>query len=109
MDSCTMSVFMAGVVQMTINFWVCSDIVEECSAFVCGEMTVAQADDEVSGKNQPTNQPTNQNAHYTRTSAACSHMRTEGIDGLLTQQQPYVCKWDCTSGNGCPSWLRALT
>jgi hypothetical protein len=44
LDSCTMSVFTAGVVHMMVIFWVCSDIVEECSAFVCGETIMAQAD-----------------------------------------------------------------
>lgn len=103
MDRCTMSAFTAGVVHMMVNFWVCSDIVEECSAFVCGEMIMAQADDKVSGKNEPTKMPT-------RTSAACSHIcvRAEGIDGLLTQK-PYIYSWDCTSGNGCPLWLRVVT
>lgn len=57
-----MSVFMAGVVQMMVNFWVCSDTVEECSAFVCGGMIVAQTDDEVSGKNYPTKMPTRTSA-----------------------------------------------
>lgn len=66
------------------QFGVCSDIVEGCSTFVCGEMIMAQADDKVSGKNEPTKMPT-------RTSAVCSHMcvRAEGTDGLLTQK-PYI-------------------
>jgi len=49
--------FHAGVVQMMVSFGVCSDVAEECSAFVCGEIIMAQADDEVSGKREPTNQP----------------------------------------------------
>jgi len=53
-----MSVFMTVFFfQIMVNFWLCSDISEECSAFVCGEMIMAQAD-EVSGKNQPTKMPT---------------------------------------------------
>jgi hypothetical protein len=62
MDSCAMSVFMMGVVQMMVFFWVCSDIAKECSAFVCGEMIMAQADDEESGKNQPTKMPSRTSA-----------------------------------------------
>ena len=54
MDSCTMT----GVVQMIVIFWICSDILEECSASVFREMFMAQADAEVSGKNQPTKMPT---------------------------------------------------
>jgi hypothetical protein len=45
-----MSVFMAGAVQMMVSFWVCCDILKEYSAFVFGEMIMAQADDYSSGR-----------------------------------------------------------
>jgi hypothetical protein len=52
---------MSGVVLCCSDdglFWVCCDTAEECSAFVCGEMIMAHADDEVNGKNQPNKMPT---------------------------------------------------